>query len=301
MRKARLHRYGLILLVILMSIKPTPSAPIEDHPRTIEEFLRLGSRPWVIAHRGFSGVAPENTLAAFRKAMEVGADMIELDVQLTGDGQVVCIHDDTLDRTTDRKGPIGKMTADEIRTADAGKRFAPEFTGEKVPLLSEVLDLVKERILLNIEIKTESVTDTIAGGIVEKTIQLVNERGMRGQVILSSFNPKALKQAKQLDPAMATASLYDRDLQVRLDPAAIMDEAGSRAFNLSKTQVTSAVVRDCHATGRPTAVYTIDDEPTMKLVIEMGADAIFTNRPDQMLALLARNSLDIPPLPPTGR
>src|SRR5262245_679720 len=105
----------------------------------------------VIAHRGASGTCPENTLAAFRRAVEVGADMIELDVQLTRDDAVVVMHDWTLDRTTDGSGAVGERALDELRPLDAGRWFAPEFAGERVPTLAAVLDAVP--IPINVELK----------------------------------------------------------------------------------------------------------------------------------------------------
>ena len=109
----------------------------------------------VLAHRGYSAKAPENTMAAFELALAVGADGIELDVHMTRDGEIVVIHDDTLDRTTNGKGPVSDQTMAELRELDAGSWFSPEFAGERIPTLKLVLELIKDKdVLLNIEIKT---------------------------------------------------------------------------------------------------------------------------------------------------
>ncbi|MEE8523355.1 MAG: glycerophosphodiester phosphodiesterase family protein, partial [Thermoanaerobaculia bacterium] len=168
------------------------AAASDDRPMTIDEFLATDAeRPRVIAHRGFSGVAPENTLVAIRKAIDVGADMAEIDVLLSRDRHVVVIHDDTLDRTTDGKGPVEDLSLEELRRLDAGSWFSAEFAGERMPTLAEVLDLVRGRILLNVEIKSEAVTREIEGGIVDRVLRLIAEREMGDQVILSSFEPEA--------------------------------------------------------------------------------------------------------------
>lgn len=255
---------------------------------TIDEFLATGAeRPRVIAHRGFSGVAPENTLTAIEKAIDVGADMAEIDVLLSRDRHVVVIHDDTLDRTTDGKGPVEDFSLEELRRLDAGTWFAAEFAGEKLPTLAEVLDLVRGRILLNVEIKTEAVTPEVEGGIVDRVLRLIAERQMGEQVILSSFDPEALRQARQLDPAIRTASLYNKKLHRGMDPLEVMAAVDSNGFNLSARQLDEEILRACHQQGRPVAVYTVDEAAKMKRLIAKGVDAIFTNRPDRMLELLA--------------
>src|SRR3972149_9393656 len=110
----------------------------------------------VIAHRGFSGQAPENTLASFKKARELGSDMIELDVRFSKDGHMVVMHDDTLDRTTNGRGKVADYTLKELKQLDAGSWFAPQFSDERIPNLNEVLELAKGKILVNIEIGTPS-------------------------------------------------------------------------------------------------------------------------------------------------
>lgn len=254
----------------------------------IGDFMQPGPRPHIIAHRGFSGVAPENTLAAFRQAIEVGADMFELDVLLSKDGRVIVIHDDTLDRTTDGVGPVSALTLAQLQELDAGSWFSPEFADERIPTLEETLALAKNRILVNIEIKTEAVTDRAEGGIVDETLAIVRRADMLDQIVISSFDPRALAHARALDPNVKTASLYNAELQKDLSPQEVMSAVDSNGFNLSRRQVDETIVAECHRLGRPVAVYTVNEVDDMETLIELGVDAIFTDRPDRLREVLAR-------------
>ena len=160
----------------------------------------------VMAHRGFSSKAPENTMSAFIQALEAGAEGIELDVHLTGDGEVVVIHDHTLERTTSGSGPVSEMTLAEVQRFDAGAWFSQEFAGEKVPSLREVLELVKEHnVLLNVETKAalgyEQLNDKVA--------LLLDEYALWEKTIISSFNHYALVHMKQIRPQARTGILYN--------------------------------------------------------------------------------------------
>ena len=186
--------------------------------RPIEDFMKLGGPTRVIAHRGFSGAAPENTLAAFEKAIEVGADMFELDVLLSRDGRVVVIHDDTLDRTTDGEGKVAAFTLAELKKLDAGSWFSAEFAGERIPTLEEALRLAKGCILVNVEIKTEAV----GRGVVAKALEVIDELDMKDNVVISSFDPTALAKARELHPGIRTASLFDAELQKGMSPEAVL-------------------------------------------------------------------------------
>lgn len=281
---------SIFAYIVLCSVTLQGCASIrslsERRIETIGEFMRVGGRTRVIAHRGFSSVAPENTLAAFYQAIGAGADMIELDVLLTKDGRVVCIHDSTLERTTGRPGAVQDFTLAELKTLDAGSWFSPEFENERLPSLAQVLDLTRGTILLNIEIKTEAVTDDFEGGIEEKVIALVRERAMEDEVMITSFDVRALQHVRGLDEKIATATLYNEDRQHDQGPLEIMAEAGSRGFNLSKDQVTAEIVRQCHEHGLPVGVYTVNETPEMRRLIRMGVHTIITDRPDVLLEIV---------------
>jgi glycerophosphoryl diester phosphodiesterase len=236
----------------------------------------------VIAHRGFSSRAPENTLAAIREAIAIGADMAEIDVTLTADERVVVIHDETLDRTTNGSGKVADYSFDDIRNLDAGSWFAPQFAGEKVPTLEEILDTVKGRILLNVEIKSEAVDR----GISDKVAAAIRDRGMTDQVIVSSFSPTALEQMHAVAPEIRTAVLYNKDLQRGQDPAEIVQSLGASAFNIRGSRLKAEMLRSCREHGIPVGVYTVDKPRKMKRWVNKGIDGIFTNRPDRLIEVL---------------
>jgi len=225
-----------------------------ERPATIDEFLAPGGRTWVIAHRGFSGRAPENTVAAIREAIAIGADMAEIDVTLTADERVVVIHDETLQRTTNGSGNVADHSFDEIRSLDAGSWFAPQFAGEKIPTLGEVLDTTKGRILLNVEIKSEAVDR----GISDKVAAAIRERGMIKQVIVSSFSPTALEQMHEVAPEIRTAVLYNPELQRGEDPVEIVRGLGASVFNIRGSRLKAKMLRSCREHGIPVGVYTVD-------------------------------------------
>jgi len=269
-------------LVIVMLAVGLPAGG--DHrPTTIEEFNKLDSPTRVIAHRGFSARAPENTLTAIRQAIEVGADMVEVDVTMTADGHVVCLHDETLDRTTDGQGLPTDLTLEAIQKLDAGSWFAPGYAGERIPTLTEVFETVKDRILINVEIKPEAVEHDV----VPKVAAIIVEHEMLDSVVVSSFSPEALRRMKTTDPAVITATLFNKEVHTDRDPLEIVLEVGSRGFNISSKRVTPKMIERCHRHGIPVAVYTVNEAPDMRRLIEMGVDAVFSDYPDRMLEVVA--------------
>ena len=156
----------------------------------MENIIRMEQikRPWIVAHRGYRGLYPENTLAAFEGAITAGADMIELDVCLTRDRVPVVIHDKTLYRTTDGKGLVSEHSLSELKELDAGSWFSAEFKGEAIPTLEELLQLVRGKILVNIEIKQDSFESPAPPDAIEVQIcELVERLGMVDSVLISSF------------------------------------------------------------------------------------------------------------------
>jgi glycerophosphoryl diester phosphodiesterase len=156
-----------------------------------------------IAHRGASKQAPENTLAAFRRAYALGANSTELDVALSSDGEMFILHDDTLDRTTNGRGPISGLTANEISRLDAGSWFSPAHADEQVPKLAEVLDWAKDKIHLTIEMKPSSVK----AGVAERLVSMINARDMTDQVSVISFASDFVNEVEELAPAIDTGLL----------------------------------------------------------------------------------------------
>ena len=160
----------------------------------------------ILGHRGARGYAPENTMSSFRTALEQGVDGIELDVQMSKDGKIVVCHDHSLERTSNGKGWIIDHTREELRELDFGSWFSPQFAGEKIPTLREVLQwAAPTRLLVNVEIKNGPV---IYEGIEEKVSALIRECRMVERVVVSSFYHPSLVKMKQLDPTIKTGLLY---------------------------------------------------------------------------------------------
>ncbi len=242
--------------------------------------------PGVIAHRGLSGLCPENTIAAFRRALDIGVDMIELDVLLSADDQLVVFHDETLDRTTDGSGPVRELNHAQLIRLDAGGWFGGEFVGERIPTLLEVLELVGDRCLLNVEIKDEAVTDQVEGGITHRVIRLLRDNGFGDRVLLSSFDPRALLHARELDPEIPRGSLADPRIHSIRSPIEILEDTGAASLNLSRDQVNETIVAKCHQMRRAVLVYTVNEVEEMQRMISMGVDGLFTDRADVMLDLI---------------
>lgn len=159
--------------------------------------LAANHHPLIIAHRGAKKYAPENTMAAFRLAVEQGADGIEFDARLSSDGEVVILHDETLDRTTNGKGRVNSLSLEELKRLDAGSFFGPEFSGERIPTLREVFETLDSGLLFDIEI-----TDylDLFGPLAARVVHLVKEYGLHDRVFLSSFNPRAVSVARRIGP-----------------------------------------------------------------------------------------------------
>jgi glycerophosphoryl diester phosphodiesterase len=166
----------------------------------------------VFGHRGYSSRAPENTLAAFRMLLQEGVPGVELDVQLCGSGEVVVIHDYGLRRVTGLKAPVAETSYADIRRLDAGSWFAPKYRNERIPLLSEVFDLLGTSVYYDIEIKHRGDTET---DLEEKLAALINEYGLVGSVMVSSFEPRAATRVKTLLPSVPTGVIFASPKKVR--------------------------------------------------------------------------------------
>jgi glycerophosphoryl diester phosphodiesterase len=242
----------------------------------------------VVGHRGASGYAPENTMAAFRIAHEQTADMVELDVYMSADGHVVIMHDKEVDRTTDGEGNIESMTLEQIRLLDAGSWMKPEFAGERVPTLDEVLEWARPRILVNIEIK--------GAGCEEKIVELVKKHGMIDKVIVSSFHHEYLAKIKDLEPAIKTGALFGDPMDIEK----IVESCHPDAINPKYTLVTADMVKQAHALGLQVNVYTVNDPLSMKQMIKYKVDSIITNFPDMLVKQTDKNMPKTKPPAPSN-
>ena len=248
----------------------------------IEKFDKDGDHFLTIAHRGASAYYPENTLSAFKAAIEMEADMMELDILLSKDGKIVVIHDETLDRTTNGSGLVADQSLAELKQLDAGSWFAKKFKDEPIPTLREALELAKDSIYVNIEIKTEAVTDQPFGGIEEKALKLVDILQMRDQVIFSSFDYRAITHLKQIDPEIPVAVLYNKSQKNSLNPSALVDSLQVDGFNCSHKQLSTKWMRNTNSAGIPVLVYTVNRELKMQTLIKRGVAGIFSDKPDML-------------------
>jgi glycerophosphoryl diester phosphodiesterase len=241
--------------------------------------------PLNLGHRGAPKVAPENTLASFELARSVGADGVELDVQLSADGGLVVMHDSRVERTTNGQGALKALTMAQIKELDAGVAFAPKYTGERVPSLSEVLDWAGQTMLLNIELKSMSMR---GDGLEAKVIALVRQCGLQGRVILSSFNPWSLVRARQTAPEISRGLLYSPGLPLPLRRAWLRPMAGPNALHPHWTMVNDPYLNWARKKGYRVNVWTADEPHDLQHLIDLRVDTIITNRPDRLAALLMR-------------
>ncbi|MGD2205308.1 MAG: glycerophosphodiester phosphodiesterase family protein [Anaerolineae bacterium] len=240
-------------------------------------------RPLNFAHRGASHEAPENTLAAFLFAAELGADGIELDVQLSQDGEPVVIHDFDLETTTDGQGLVREKTLGELKQLDAGSWFDAEFTGQRIPTLQEVIDAVGHRLLLNIELKRKSLRDD---GLTAAVVHTVEENHLLDRVILSSFNPWAVRQVKQLNPWIPVGLLYPPEQPAFVRKLWLRHLLRLDALHPHHTTVDAEYVHQSKRQGLGVHVWTVDDPGAMWQLIRLGVDLIITNRPDVLRQVL---------------
>jgi len=246
----------------------------------------LTPHPLVIAHRGDSAHRPENTLASFASALEVGASVVELDVQLTADDHVVVLHDPTVDRTTDGRGDVGRMKLAEVRALSAGypEKFGGAWSGERVPTLAEALTLVRERARIMIEIKKESVSDDIDGGIEARTIAEVRRLGLADQVALISFEHRALLRCRELAPEIARGHLFGRTAPGDMLPAT--KDAGCGIVMPHKSQLSDAIADQVHGAGLKLATWVVDEPEELKRLASFGLFGVGSNCPGVLMQAL---------------
>jgi glycerophosphoryl diester phosphodiesterase len=232
-------------------------------------------RTLVWAHRGASGYAPENTLEAFQKAIDLKADGIELDVQMTKDGRLVIIHDETVNRVSDARGWVKDFTLEEIRKLNVNLRF-PEYGAVKIPTLEEVYRLMQDtRLMINVEIKSGIV---FYKDIEEKVMELTRRMGLQERIIYSSFNHYSVMKLKKLDPSVKTGFLYEDGY---LDMPQYAAKHGVEALHpaLYNLQYPN-FIEDCRVRNIKVRPWTVNETEEMKLLCGLKIDAMITNYPD---------------------
>jgi len=227
------------------------------------------------AHRGASAYRPENTLEAFSKAIELGADGIELDVHLTKDGEMVVAHDARLERVSNGTGYINDHTLGELKSLDFSRLLSG--TVCRIPTLSEVFSLVKPFALtVNIEVKT---TERLYPGLCEKLIGLAEEFAMGDRILYSSFNHYSLREIKQINPGAKIGLLYELAM---VDPWVYANYVGADAIHPHYYVIAALpeTVKRCHENGIKVNVWTVDESEAIKLMLKSEVDGIITNKPD---------------------
>lgn len=226
-----------------------------------------------LAHRGFPKAAPENTPAAYRKAIELRPDFMECDVRRAKDGGLIVIHDKSVDRTTNGKGLVADLTVAELRQLDAGSWFGPEFAGERLPTLEEVLDLAKGQVVLVIEIKEE--------GAEDQAVDIIKGRDMSGEVMICSFHYKVGVRMPALDPQIPFSPIIYLPETVGPEEAVrLADEAAAvngSVWAVNYKAITPALVEATHSANMMIEAWTVDQEDDVRRMVDLGVDVIGSN------------------------
>lgn len=231
----------------------------------------------IVAHRGASGHAPENTLAAFRKAVALGAAFIETDLQLTRDTRFVAIHDETVNRTTNGQGAVHDLTLAEIRRLDAGSWFGSEFTGERVPTLEESLEFAKKHdVVFYLELKPAG-----SWGGEHALIGALRESGEIARTIVISFDAGILAALRKIEPTLMTGVLYDGQ---RNDPLDTALEIGARQVVVRGDLVTPWMIAEARRKDLQIVCWTINHPAHMRSLMAAGVDGIMSDYPDRLVA-----------------
>ncbi|WP_349408871.1 glycerophosphodiester phosphodiesterase [Pseudalkalibacillus sp. SCS-8] len=276
MVQSKFRRLGMLLfslsLVMLFVTIPSVQANSEE-----EDDQDDGVE--VVAHRGAAGYAPENTIAAFEKAVDMDSDYIELDVQMSKDGQLVVIHDTTVDRTTDGTGKVGDLTYDALRELDAGSWFAPEFKGEHLPTLGEVLDEFRGKTKFLIELKAPS----LYPGIEEKVAKALEARDMDDpeddSVIVQSFDFNSMKMFNELNDDVPVGVLTWKSEDLTPEALEAFTEYADYV-NPSKSKVDRELVNQIHDLDMGIMPWTVRAQEDVQPLMDAGVDGIITDYPD---------------------
>jgi len=235
----------------------------------------------VTAHRGASGLMPENTLGAVALAMEFGADFAEVDVHLTGDGEVVLLHDDSLWRTTNGRGKIWEYTFRELSKLDAGSWYGPQFGNERIPTLREVIRLVKGKMKLDIEIKSNSMQKDLPRRVME----VLQEEDFLDQCVITSFDRDVLVQIREFDHQVLLGLISSVGLPTNVHDPCFDWFMGHSFF------IDAEIVTHLHSAGKQVHVWTVNRPLQMRRFIRLGVDGIITDRPDLLKKILEKQEL----------
>lgn len=238
----------------------------------------------VVAHRGSSGTAPENTITSFRQAIISGAHCIEMDIQVTNDGIPIVFHDKWLSRTTNGGGLVQNATFEELQKFDSGEWFSKDFIGETIPSLENVLRYIQSNIFVNIELKNLGLHSERH---IEKILDLVEQYNYTEKIIISSFYYNQLVFLKKIAPRIPTAAIrIPKDTTL---PSKIAQKVGCQGFVCSISELNEIVSQDIQNNGLFLGVYSIDSSSELNFALNYNVKAIVTNYPRKILDLLRTN------------
>jgi glycerophosphoryl diester phosphodiesterase len=241
-----------------------------------------GEPRYVIAHRGISAKAPENTMAAFRMAAgTANIHMIELDVRLSRDGRPVVIHDRTLQRTTTGNGAVREYPVHELKKFDAGSWFHPSFAEERIPTLLEVLSFVRGKSWVNIELKGDLFSrshEALVQGVVEN----VRDCEMSDQVLYSSFTHELVASVRRLEPKANTGVIYNFYRDFGRSPSKLANRAGASVFVCARRELHRSMIRDVRQHALALYVYTLNSVQDARKMVELGIDGIISDNADDI-------------------
>jgi len=257
---------AIMTLVILLSAFTFISCSTEESKVEIKK-----QKVMVVAHRGASGYAPENTLSAMKKAIEMNAEMSELDVQETADGEIILLHDNTLKKTTGVEGNIWEMNYADLKGLDAGSWFSEEYKNEPIPTMQEVIDLVKGKMKINIELKANGHEKMLA----ERTLRIVEANNFLDQVVFTSFKFAEADKIRELNPKAIVGYIFGR-----LPKDVDVFTADVDILSVNIRTVDAEFMKKAKANGKVVAVWTVNKPEDMKRMIGLGVDQIITNYPD---------------------
>jgi len=240
-------------------------------------------KPLLLAHRGASAYAPENTLAAFQLAMQQGAHGVELDAKLSADGEIVVMHDASVDRTMEGRGKVNELSLAALREFKAGGRFSDRFPNERIPTLVEVLETLGSRALINIELTNYS---TSRDGLPELAADLVEKMDLQATVLFSSFLPANLKRVRHKLPQARVAILALPGLAGWPGRGWLGRQAAPDIVHPHHSDITPGFVRQEHARGRRVHTWTVNDPRAARAFLLMGIDGLISDDPPAMLQVM---------------
>jgi glycerophosphoryl diester phosphodiesterase len=253
-------------------------------------------RPKVIAHRGASAYAPESTLEAFRLALQMGVDGVEMDVHMLRDGVIVAIHDSDVQRTTNGRGLISELTLKELKALDAGswfnsafpKKAKPEFALARIPTLQEIIDLMRENsVQLYIELKDP---ERYQPDFESNLLSMIRSHQLEKRAHFLSFSSQSVKKIKALDPAMQTALLISGSIKNAVETAT---RVSADELAIRHTLADPCIVDAAHESGLSVLVWTVNSQSDFRRAIRSGVDGIITNHPDRLNRILGEEAIPV--------